>query len=42
MAAIYAALIMKGAKTLADVPKAIRSQVKQLLIELDCPNLADE
>ncbi|MCD7947013.1 MAG: hypothetical protein LUG13_01780 [Oscillospiraceae bacterium] len=40
MAVIYATLIVKGAKTLADVPITIQAQVKQVLIDLDCPELA--
>lgn len=33
MAKIYAALITKGKKTLADVPEAIREEVEALLTE---------
>lgn len=41
MAVIYATLIVKGKKTINDVPPAIREQVKQILIDLDLPELAE-
>lgn len=41
MAVIYATLIIKGKKTFADVPARIQEQVKQVLIDLDCPELAE-
>lgn len=41
MAVIYATLIVKGKKTFADVPARIQEQVKQVLIDLDCPELAE-
>ena len=37
MAVIYATLIVKGKKTINDVPVVIREQVKQILIDLDLP-----
>ena len=40
MAVIYATLIIKGAKTYADVPEVIKEQVKQVLTSLDVPELA--
>ena len=40
MAVIYATLIVKGKKTINDVPMVIREQVKQILIDLDLPELA--
>ncbi len=40
MAVVYATLIIKGKKTLGDVPARIREQVKQILIDLDCAELA--
>ena len=40
MAVVYATLIVKGKKTLADVPEKIREQVKEILIDIDCENLA--
>ncbi len=41
MAVIYATLIVKGKKTINDVPTVIREQVKQILIDLDLPELAE-
>lgn len=35
MAVIYAALIVKGAKTIDDVPTKIKDQVKQVLKDLE-------
>lgn len=42
MAVIYAALIVKGKKSIADVPEKIREQVKGVLIDLDVPELEEE
>ena len=42
MAVIYAALIVKGKKTCARVPEKIREQVRQVLVDLECPELAEE
>lgn len=42
MAVIYATLIVKGVKTINDVPARIREKVKQVLIDLDLPELAEE
>lgn len=41
MAVIYATLIVKGRKSIADVPEKIREQVKQILIDLELPELAE-
>ena len=41
MAVIYATLIIKGKKTFADVPEKIKDKVKEVLIDLDCPELAE-
>ena len=41
MAVIYATLIIKGKKTFADVPDNIKNKVKEVLIDLDCPELAE-
>lgn len=41
MAVVYATLIIKGKKEFADVPVKIQEQVKQVLIDLDCPELAE-
>ncbi len=40
MAVVYATLIIKGKKNFADVPERIQEQVKQVLIDLDCADLA--
>ena len=42
MAVIYATLIVKGVKTISQVPKSLREKVKQILIDLDMPELAEE
>lgn len=41
MTVVYATLIIKGVKKFADVPARIKEQVKQVLIDLDCPELAE-
>lgn len=41
MAVVYATLIIKGVKKFTDVPARIKEQVKQVLIDLDCPELAE-
>ncbi len=40
MAVIYATLIVKGKKNFSDVPERIKEQVKEVLIDLDCGELA--
>lgn len=40
MAVVYVTLIIKGKKTFADVPDKIKEQVKAVLIDLDCGELA--
>ncbi len=40
MVKIYSELIKKGLKSIEDVPIRIKEQVKQVLIELDLPDLA--
>lgn len=42
MAVVYATLIIKGKKTFDVVPKRIKEQVKQVLIDLDCGDLVTE
>lgn len=42
MAVIYATLIVKGKKTIDAVPAKIRDKVKEVLIDLECPELATE
>jgi hypothetical protein len=41
MAVIYATLIVKGKKTFSQVPSVIKEQVKQILIDLEVPELAE-
>ncbi|MBA9087459.1 hypothetical protein FHR92_003944 [Fontibacillus solani] len=42
MAIIYATLIVKGKKSYVEVPEKIKSQVKQVLIDLECEDLIEE
>lgn len=41
MAVVYATLIIKGKKTFADVPDRIKDKVKEVMIDLDCGELAE-
>jgi len=41
MAVVYATLIIKGKKTINDVPATIRDQVKEILLDMDLPELAE-
>ena len=41
MAKIYVELIRKGLKSIDDVPEKIKDKVKEVLIDLDCPELAE-
>ena len=41
MAVVYATLIIKGKKTFAEVPDRIKDQVREVLIALDCGDLAE-
>lgn len=41
MAIIYATLIIKGKKTINNVPEILKEQVKQILIDLEVPELAE-
>ena len=41
MSVIYATLIVKGKKTFAEVPEVIKEKVKQILIDLKVPELAE-
>jgi len=41
VAVVYATLIIKGRKTFADVPDTLKAQVRQILIDLDVPELAE-
>lgn len=40
MAIIYATLIINGVKTYAQVPPTLKEQVKQVLTDLEMPELA--
>lgn len=42
MAVIYAALIVKGKKSIDQVPEKIREQVKEILVDLEVPELAEK
>lgn len=41
MAVVYATLIINGRKTFADVPDKLKEKVKDVLIDLDCSELAE-
>lgn len=41
MAVVYATLIIKGRKTIADVPERIKAQVMEILDALEVPVTAD-
>ena len=41
MVVIYATLIVKGKRTFESVPDALKEQVKQILIDLEVPELAE-
>ena len=41
MAVIYATLIVKGKKSIDQVPEKIREQVKEILVDLEVPELAE-
>lgn len=41
MAVVYATLIIKGKKTFAQVPDKLKEQVKEILIALDVPEMAE-
>lgn len=42
MAIVYALLIVKGKKDYADVPAKLKEQVKEVLTDMDVPDLAAE
>lgn len=42
MAEVYASLIVKGIKTIDQVPESIRDDVKQVLIDWGYPELAGD
>ena len=41
MAVIYATLIVKGKKTIDQVPEKLRDQVREILTDLEVPELAE-
>lgn len=41
MTVVYATLIIKGKKTFAQVPAKLQAEVKDILISLDCGDLAE-
>lgn len=41
MAVVYATLIIKGKKTFAQVPDKLKEAVRDILIALECPELAE-
>lgn len=41
MAVIYATLIIKGRKTFSDVPAKLKEQVRTILVDMDCAELAE-
>lgn len=41
MVVVYATLIVKGKKTIEEVPTMVRDQVKEILIDMDLPELAE-
>ncbi len=41
MAVVYATLIIKGKKTFAQVPDKLKEQVREILIALEVPELAE-
>lgn len=41
MAVIYATLILKGKRTFEQVPEKIKEQVREVLIDLEVPELAE-
>lgn len=41
MAVVYATLIVKKMKTFNQVPPTLKEQVREILITLECPELAE-
>lgn len=41
MAEVYASIIIKGLKTINDIPQRIREDVKEVLIKRGRPDLAE-
>lgn len=42
MAVIYATLIIKGKRTYKSVPERLKSEVREVLVSLECENLIEE
>lgn len=42
MAVVYATLVIKGKRVIDEVPEKIREQVKEILVDMDLPELAGE
>lgn len=42
MAIVYALLIIKGKKAYSDVPEKLKEQVKEVLADMEVPELAAE
>lgn len=42
MAIVYALLIIKGKKTYDDVPAKLKSQVREILIDMEIPDTVTE
>lgn len=42
MAVIYATLIVKGKKTIDQVPEKLQDQVREILTDLEVPELAEQ
>lgn len=41
MAVVYATLIVRGKKTFAQVPEKLQAQVRDILVALEVPELAE-
>lgn len=41
LAVVYATLIIKGKKTFAQVPDKLKEAVREILVALECPELAE-
>ena len=41
VAIVYATLIIKGKKTFSQVPDSLKEAVREILIALECPELAE-
>ncbi|MGM0239493.1 CD1375 family protein [Enterococcus sp. AZ103] len=42
MAVVYATLVIKGKRVIDEVPEKIREKVKEILVDMDLPELAGE